>query len=259
VAWGCRSLHNNGFTGTLPTELGTLTALTHLCVHRPHPPCLDACAITGLWLSVAWGAGIYTTTIIRGHCLQSWATWLRWAPCACAVLSHRAWTCALSPGCGLSVAAWGCRYLFDNDLTLPTELGTMDTLGDLCVRCPHPPCLDACAITGLWLRVAWGCRRLYNNGFMGTLPTELGTMDAYKSSNGFSGYLCVHHPHTPRPDVCDITGLWTERGGVRVQVAKLQRFHGAAAYRAGHHGHAVLPVRASPSPTRAWARHRVAQ
>ena len=40
---------DNGLTGTLPTELGTLTALTLLCVHRPHPPRLHACAVTGLW------------------------------------------------------------------------------------------------------------------------------------------------------------------------------------------------------------------
>jgi hypothetical protein len=26
--------------------------------------------------------------------------------------------------------------------TLPTELGNLDALGILCVRCPHPPRLD---------------------------------------------------------------------------------------------------------------------
>ena len=44
--------------------------------------------------------------------------------------------------CGLSVAAaWGCRGLDVNSLTgaLPTELGTMDALLNLCVRNPHPP------------------------------------------------------------------------------------------------------------------------
>ena len=45
----CRELYYYyGFTGTLPTELGTLTALTYLCVSRPHPPCLDVCAVTRL-------------------------------------------------------------------------------------------------------------------------------------------------------------------------------------------------------------------
>jgi hypothetical protein len=47
--WGCRGLSYNSFTGPLPTELGTLTALNGLCVRRPHPPRLDACAVTGLW------------------------------------------------------------------------------------------------------------------------------------------------------------------------------------------------------------------
>ena len=49
-------------------------------------------------------------------------------------------------------AAWGCRGLDVNSLTgaLPTELGTMDALVLLCVRLPHPPRLDACAVAGLW-------------------------------------------------------------------------------------------------------------
>jgi hypothetical protein len=53
----CRWLSDNGFTGTLPTELGTLTAVTRLCVHRPHPPRLDTCAVTGLWVEGAQGGG----------------------------------------------------------------------------------------------------------------------------------------------------------------------------------------------------------
>jgi hypothetical protein len=63
VLWGCRDLNHNRFTGTLPTELGTMDALTYLCVHRPHPPRLDACAVTGLWAERRWGgvAGGYTT------------------------------------------------------------------------------------------------------------------------------------------------------------------------------------------------------
>jgi hypothetical protein len=37
AAWGgvCRELSNNKLTGTLPTEIGQLTLLTDLCVHRP--------------------------------------------------------------------------------------------------------------------------------------------------------------------------------------------------------------------------------
>ena len=67
-------------------------------------------------------------------------------------LTHRAWTRAPSPGCELSVGeAWGCRWLEENDLTgpMPTELGTMDALTSLCVHRPHPPCLDACSVTGV--------------------------------------------------------------------------------------------------------------
>jgi hypothetical protein len=80
-----------------------MDALTGLCVHRPHPPCLDACAVTGLWAEYGGGVG-------------------------------------------------ECRYLYQNSFTgtLPTELGTMDALAILCVRRPHPPRLDACAVTGLW-------------------------------------------------------------------------------------------------------------
>jgi hypothetical protein len=49
VCWGRRWLVGNGLTGTLPSELGNLDALTSLCVCRSHPPRLDACAVTGLW------------------------------------------------------------------------------------------------------------------------------------------------------------------------------------------------------------------
>jgi hypothetical protein len=56
-----------------------------------------------------------------------------------------------SPGCGLSAAGW-CRSLFGISLggQLPTELGTLTALTDLCVRRPHPPRLDVCTVTGLW-------------------------------------------------------------------------------------------------------------
>jgi Fe-S-cluster-containing dehydrogenase component len=155
----CRDLAWSSLDGTVPTELGTLTALTELCVHCPLPPRLDACAVTGLWAE--WGGDV------------------------------------------------GCRDLRYNSCTgtLPTELGTMDALTSLCVHLPHPPRLDACAITGMWAE--WGgvvgCRDLDNNVITGTLPTELGTMDALT-------HLCVHRPHPPCLDVCAVTGLWAERG-----------------------------------------------
>jgi hypothetical protein len=109
---------------------------------------------------------------------------------------------------------WECRGLFNNRLTgtLPTELGTMDALTSLCVHRPHPPRLDVCAVTGMWAEHGGdvvGCRDISSNGFTGTLPTELGTMDALI-------YLCVHRPHPPSLPGCglrelsgQIQGFWT--------------------------------------------------
>jgi hypothetical protein len=77
---------------------------------------------------------------------------------------------------------------------------------------PSPPCLDGCAVTGLWAERGGGeeCRWLSDNGFTGTLPTELGTLTAVTR-------LCVHRPHPPRLDVCAVTGLSVEgaQGGGR--------------------------------------------
>jgi hypothetical protein len=50
----CRGLSEISLTGTVPTELGTMDALTYLCVRRPRPRRLDACAIIRFWLSAAW-------------------------------------------------------------------------------------------------------------------------------------------------------------------------------------------------------------
>jgi hypothetical protein len=61
AAWGYRSLPTNILTGTVPTELGTLTALTQLCVHRPLPPRLHVCTVTGLWAERG-GVGIQVST-----------------------------------------------------------------------------------------------------------------------------------------------------------------------------------------------------
>jgi hypothetical protein len=44
----CRRLSTNDLTGPLPTELGTMDALSYLYVRRPHPPRLGACTVTGL-------------------------------------------------------------------------------------------------------------------------------------------------------------------------------------------------------------------
>jgi hypothetical protein len=80
AACGCRVLDEQGLTGTVPTEVGTLTALTQLCVLRPLPPRLDACAVgegCGLSVAVCGGAGIYATTVSRGRSPVRWAPWTR--------------------------------------------------------------------------------------------------------------------------------------------------------------------------------------
>jgi hypothetical protein len=64
----CRDLSSSiGLTGTLPTELGLLTTLTLLCVRRPHPPCLDACAVTGLWTERGGDMGLQEDNQQRYH------------------------------------------------------------------------------------------------------------------------------------------------------------------------------------------------
>ena len=57
ATWVCRRLDKCSFTGTLPTELGTMDALATLCVLHPHPPRLDACTVTGLWAECSGGGG----------------------------------------------------------------------------------------------------------------------------------------------------------------------------------------------------------
>jgi hypothetical protein len=70
----CRALSSNSFTGPLPTELGTMDALTSLCV-RPHPPRLHACAVTGLWAVGAQSSDAGDDGRVRG--VEQWDS----APC----------------------------------------------------------------------------------------------------------------------------------------------------------------------------------
>jgi hypothetical protein len=65
--WECRDLSWGRIPGTLPTELGTLTALTNLCVHRPHPPRLHACAVTGSWAECGGGVGAQVSISKQSH------------------------------------------------------------------------------------------------------------------------------------------------------------------------------------------------
>jgi hypothetical protein len=37
AACECRHLYENGFVGTIPTQLGNMDALYQLCVRRPSP------------------------------------------------------------------------------------------------------------------------------------------------------------------------------------------------------------------------------
>jgi hypothetical protein len=162
--WGYRFLDFNGLTGPMPTELGTLTALTRLCVRHPHPPRLDVSTVTGLWAERGGGVGMQGAGREQSHggtAHRAGHHGRADLPVRVATLTHRTWTCAPSPGCGLSAAvACECRTLARCDLTgtMPTELGTMDALTYLCVRHPHPPRLDACAFTGCGLRgMGFGC------------------------------------------------------------------------------------------------------
>ena len=257
-SWSSVSGYSSALIGTLPTELATLTALARLCVRCPHPPCLYACAVTGLWTERGGGVGCrglsshdLTGTLPSELGNMDALTWL----CVRCPHPQRLDACVVTglwTECGGGVR---CRYLYNNGLTgtLPSELGNMDALYDLCVRLPHPPRLDACAVTGLWTECGGdvGCRYLSSNGITGTLPTELATMDALTS-------LCVRLPHPPRLDACVVAGMWTECGG-DVQDAILQRSGGDVTDRAGHHGRAAQPVRAQPSPTAPGRvrRHRV--
>jgi hypothetical protein len=146
----CRYLLNNDFTGPLPTELGTLDALTELCVRRPHPSRADTVLSPGCGLSAAaaWGCRRFDRNGLTGPLPTQLGTLTAVIWLCVRRPHHRAWTCAPSPGCGLSAAVvWGSRHLYSNSFTgpLPTELGAMDALINLCVHRPHPPCLDACA------------------------------------------------------------------------------------------------------------------
>jgi hypothetical protein len=67
ASWGSRHLQSIGLTGLLPTELGTLIALTRLCVRSPHPPCLDACAVAGLRAERDGGVGVQESIRKRSH------------------------------------------------------------------------------------------------------------------------------------------------------------------------------------------------
>ena len=41
ACWWCRSyIHNNGLTGTLPTELGLMSAMEDMCAHLPTLCCI---------------------------------------------------------------------------------------------------------------------------------------------------------------------------------------------------------------------------
>jgi hypothetical protein len=155
AGWECRYLYDNGLTGPLPTELGTLTALLYLCVRRPHPPRLDAYTVTELWAKRGGVCGrrYLLSNSLTGPLPTELGNLDALIHLCVPALTHRARPRAPSPGCGLSVVvAVGCRDLSDNDLmgTLPTELGTLTALTYLCVRISNPPRLD---VTALWAEV----------------------------------------------------------------------------------------------------------
>jgi hypothetical protein len=95
----CRTLCRNDLTGPLPTELGTLTALTRLCVRRPHPPCMDTCAVTGLWAERGGGVGMQGAGREQSHggTADRAGHYGRAAQPVRALLSPTAWRRAPSP------------------------------------------------------------------------------------------------------------------------------------------------------------------
>jgi hypothetical protein len=62
-----RNIFANSWTGPLPTELGTMDALEYAYVRHPHPPRLDACAVTGLWAERGDVVGVQVSIRQRSH------------------------------------------------------------------------------------------------------------------------------------------------------------------------------------------------
>jgi hypothetical protein len=66
--------------GPLPTELGAMNALRNLYVRHPHPPRLDACAVTGWCAECGGGVGAQVSTQQHFHGPASYRA--RHADCA---------------------------------------------------------------------------------------------------------------------------------------------------------------------------------
>jgi hypothetical protein len=104
----CRYLYANSLTGTVPTELGTLTALTYLCVLHSHPPRMYVCTVTGLRAERGGDVGVQGSIRQRSH--GHTACRARHADCAGMVVRAPPSPAArLYAGCGLSAAATGMQ------------------------------------------------------------------------------------------------------------------------------------------------------
>jgi hypothetical protein len=132
-----RNLLNNQLSGTLPSELGALTALKRLQVPLCELP----------WLREAAAGGL----------------------------------------CSEAVQAAAARRIVDNNLfdgTLPSELGAIAALTMLWVPVPEVPWSKGAAAGGLCSEavqaVAAARRAVANSQFDGTLPSELGALTALK-------------------------------------------------------------------------------
>jgi hypothetical protein len=165
-----------------------MDALRYLCVRCPHPPRLDVCAVTGLWAERGGDVRVQGSTQQRsdGHAAH------RARQPGRAGNTVRAPPSPIARRHGAVTGLWaerggdvGCRSLSSNDLmgTLPTELGTLTALADLCVRRPRPPRLDACAVTGLWAERGGG----------------VGVQEAIRErSHGAAAHRAGHHGHAGR-------------------------------------------------------------
>ena len=171
----CRELDFNLFTGTIPTECGTTTSLTDLCVQCCSPACLRG----------SMGHATHPTAALHAHCLSEaehahmvladsvaapgchWQAGVSIGQFSVGVLHwslHTRHACGEEAGSGSSARAWpsdrfsGCiccwqcvcvafyRSLTDLLLitgTIPTEVGTMSTLQLLCVQCCGPAWLPS--------------------------------------------------------------------------------------------------------------------
>jgi hypothetical protein len=160
----------NQLSGSIPSSLGSLTALQELCVRRCccclHGMVLRRCAVCARsylhvnQLSGTIPSSLGSLTGLQQLCVRRVAD----RPC----------TALRRPACAFS-------YLNDNQLsgTIPSSLGSLTGLQNLCVhcaRCGSPShSAEACA---------YALSDLHNSQLSGTIPSSLGSLTGLQN-------LCV--------------------------------------------------------------------